>query len=107
MSKSQGKPTQVKLEKFKSKLLEERDKIVNAARIESGIDGIQNADMLEDAAAVAEHTSHHIHAIDAALRMIEAGNYGICSNCNKQIPFERLEIVPDCTMCVTCSDQNR
>ena len=35
-----------------------------------------------------------LDAIDAALKRIEDGTYGICTNCGKPIPEERLEAVP-------------
>lgn len=40
--------------------------------------------------------------IDAAIKAIEAGNYGICTRCGKPIEPARLEIKPDATLCVTC-----
>ena len=40
--------------------------------------------------------------IDAALKRIEDGTYGICSNCGKQIPEERLEARPWATLCIDC-----
>ena len=40
--------------------------------------------------------------IDAALRRIEAGTYGICVNCGAQIAPERLEAVPWATLCIEC-----
>ncbi|MEZ4865301.1 MAG: TraR/DksA C4-type zinc finger protein [Caldilineaceae bacterium] len=40
--------------------------------------------------------------IQAALRSIEKGNYGICARCGKPIEPGRLEVKPDATLCVTC-----
>ena len=40
--------------------------------------------------------------IDAALRRIEEGTYGICVNCGAQIAPERLEAVPWATLCIEC-----
>lgn len=107
MARQQGKPKQTKLETLKAKLLAEREQILGATNIDSDIDGMQNADMLSDVAAIAEHASHHLRTIDDALKMIESGSYGICKTCSGHIPIERLEIMPDCTMCVACSSQHR
>lgn len=40
--------------------------------------------------------------IDAALRSIDKGQYGICERCGEEIEIERLEIKPDATLCVKC-----
>jgi RNA polymerase-binding protein DksA len=38
--------------------------------------------------------------IDAALRRIEDGTYGICTNCGRPIPEERLEALPWAELCI-------
>jgi RNA polymerase-binding transcription factor DksA len=38
-----------------------------------------------------------------ALRRIDAGTYGRCENCGREIPEERLEILPYTRYCTTCS----
>jgi RNA polymerase-binding protein DksA len=43
--------------------------------------------------------------IDAALRSIDKGTYGICDRCGKPIELERLEIKPDATLCVSCQSE--
>ncbi|HKH05403.1 MAG TPA: TraR/DksA C4-type zinc finger protein [Acidimicrobiales bacterium] len=43
-----------------------------------------------------------IEQIDAALIKIEAGGYGRCEGCGKDIPEERLEALPYAALCVTC-----
>lgn len=43
--------------------------------------------------------------IDAALRSIEKGQYGICERCGEEIEAGRLEIKPDATMCVKCQTE--
>jgi RNA polymerase-binding protein DksA len=40
--------------------------------------------------------------IDAALRSIEKGSYGICERCGQPIELERLEVKPDATLCIKC-----
>ena len=53
-----------------------------------------------------EESSERLRAeIDAALKRIEEGTYGICSNCGKQIPEERLEALPWATLCIDCQRQ--
>jgi len=47
-----------------------------------------------------EDAQEQLRQVDAALQRIEAGTYGACSVCGKQIPVERLEAVPWTTMCI-------
>src|SRR5437763_8949428 len=49
-----------------------------------------------------ENSEHVLADIDAALKRIEDGTYGICTNCGKQIPEERLEARPWATLCIDC-----
>ncbi|SOE02150.1 TraR/DksA family transcriptional regulator [Blastococcus haudaquaticus] len=41
--------------------------------------------------------------IDAALARIEAGTYGRCTGCQREIPEERLELRPFAGTCVACT----
>lgn len=43
-----------------------------------------------------------IREIDDALSRMDAGSYGICENCSKPIPPERLEALPFATRDVAC-----
>jgi DnaK suppressor protein len=49
-----------------------------------------------------ENSEHVLAEIDAALTRIEEGTYGICTNCGKPIPVERLEALPWATLCIDC-----
>jgi len=49
-----------------------------------------------------ENSEHVLAEIDAALKRIEDGTYGICTNCGKPIPEERLEARPWATLCIDC-----
>jgi RNA polymerase-binding protein DksA len=37
-----------------------------------------------------------------ALQKIENGTYGICTNCNQEIPIERLRVNPSAKTCIHC-----
>jgi len=43
--------------------------------------------------------------IDAALSRIENGKYGICMQCGKKIPRERLEAIPYALLCLKCKEK--
>lgn len=49
-----------------------------------------------------ENSEHVLAEIDGALRRIDDGTYGQCTNCGKQIPEERLEARPYATLCIDC-----
>lgn len=53
-------------------------------------------------AAAAERDSAELHAIDRALRRIRAGDYGLCASCGEEMPFARLDAVPEAERCVAC-----
>lgn len=40
--------------------------------------------------------------IDAALFRLATGSFGVCQQCGRAIPVERLEAVPMAALCVTC-----
>lgn len=46
-----------------------------------------------------------LHSIDHAITVASKGSYGICESCGQQIPPERLEIVPETTLCVACANK--
>ncbi|MCK1994259.1 yteA family sporulation protein [Peribacillus muralis] len=50
--------------------------------------------------ALSEHYRDEIHDIERALAAIEAGEYGKCEVCSKEIPLERLEAIPTTTFCI-------
>jgi RNA polymerase-binding transcription factor DksA len=40
--------------------------------------------------------------IDEARKALAAGTYGICKNCKRPIPAERLQAVPEAVRCLSC-----
>lgn len=44
-----------------------------------------------------------ILATEAAIRRIEAGYYGVCTECDEDINPKRLEADPTHTMCIECA----
>ena len=52
-----------------------------------------------------ENSEHVLAEIDAALKRIDDGTYGICTNCGQAIAPERLEARPWATLCI--DDQRR
>jgi len=50
-----------------------------------------------------ENSEQILGEIDGALKRIEDGTYGICTNRGEQISVERLEALPWATLCIDCA----
>lgn len=46
-----------------------------------------------------------LQATEDALHRMDQGTYGVCSNCGEPIPMERLEVLPQATLCIRCKRQ--
>ncbi len=66
----------------------------------SRMDALQGQAM---AVAIAQRHRQHLVDIDAALRRIEAGDFGLCEDCEQAIAPGRLDINPAVRRCVHCS----
>jgi DnaK suppressor protein len=51
---------------------------------------------------VVESLKGQVEEIDRALAQIDAGKYGVCNNCGKDIDPDRLEFRPASILCVDC-----
>lgn len=110
------------LEELKQKLLKEKKRIEeNISKSETGEKGVdreyetkfteierdreENADemeMYESNLVVDESLKAELEKIDAALSRIKQGTYGACSNCQGEIPIERLRAYPQADACLDC-----
>jgi RNA polymerase-binding protein DksA len=115
-------------EHFRELLLEERKRVVAAIQNlhddhpgtisdETGEDAVYDNHLADTATetydreldyTLEENSQHVLAEIDAALKRIEDGTYGICTNRGEQIPVERLEARPYATLCIDCQrEQDR
>ncbi len=46
-----------------------------------------------------------LRSIEHAMAAFAKGSYGICESCGREIPAERLEIMPETTLCVQCASR--
>lgn len=65
----------------------------------SRIDAIQQQQM---AAANKKQAEVELKQIFRALKEIEEEEYGYCQECDKPIPFARLQIKPTAALCISC-----
>lgn len=49
-----------------------------------------------------EMEEREIREIDAALRRIEEGDYGVCEACDIDIKVARLKAIPNARLCIKC-----
>jgi len=55
--------------------------------------------------AVLEKAKIRLKKIDFVLTKIDNEDYGECSICEEEIPYGRLCIVPESTICVSCANK--
>lgn len=64
-------------------------------------------DVLADLnAALFDRHIQQVRAIEDALTRIQENLYGVCVECQEDIPFERLKAYPTATRCVPCQQQH-
>lgn len=61
----------------------------------------RQGDEVLEAMGLAEQTE--LRMIDAALARVDAGTYGECTQCAKQISPQRLALLPATPFCKTCA----
>ncbi len=117
----------IETEHFRTLLLEERGRVERAianlredhpGRIDEEIEEIgasQDNHLAETATAtldreidytLEENSIRMLGAIDAALKRMDEGAYGMCTNCGREIPAERLEAYPWASLCIDCKRQS-
>jgi DnaK suppressor protein len=55
--------------------------------------------------AIGEHETAELQALDAALARLDAGHYGLCTDCGVAIPKARLDAAPEAPRCLSCQTQ--
>ena len=60
----------------------------------------ENEDVLRN---LQEETRLELQQVRAALKRIEAGEYGICTSCGDEISPARLDALPYATLCIRCA----
>jgi DnaK suppressor protein len=69
--------------------------------VEEGAEGLAE---LSVGLAELEISSRTVRGIETALRLLEAGRYGVCSDCAAGIPAARLKAVPFAERCRGCQE---
>jgi DnaK suppressor protein len=115
--------TPKKYEPLRHKLLQERERVERLVQAESekrsmlsetgdherygNHPGDEGTATFEKEASLAMQGNLQVilDEIDHALNKFESGTYGRCDECGNEIPFERLEVRPQATLCVQCKSK--
>ncbi len=65
---------------------------------ESGTDAFEEDVRLSRMESAAEE----LDEIEAALERMHEGSYGVCEDCGKPLPMERLRAIPYARLCISC-----
>jgi RNA polymerase-binding protein DksA len=57
---------------------------------------------LEKRLTIENRIRQELAAVEHALEKFEKGKYGLCENCGQPIAPERLEVLPQATLCMNC-----
>jgi DnaK suppressor protein len=106
---------------FRDALLDERRRVEHAlatlrrehpGSLDDEVEEIADDTHVADAASatlgreidytLGDNAEQVISEIDAALKRIDDGTYGTCTNCGGEIPRERLEANPWAALCIDC-----
>lgn len=120
------KPTPAELQAFRQVLLDLRarlrgdvtaitDNALNKASLDGSVEQttmpIHMADVGSDnfeqefSLSLMMAGSDRLEQVDAALKRIDAGTFGICENCGTTIPKARLHAIPFASLCVPCAEK--
>ena len=61
---------------------------------------------MEKQFALTKHSSKQIDEVNAALERIDDGHYGSCEFCGSEIGFERLNVLPEARLCLSCEEED-
>lgn len=99
------------LKKTKEKLLSQRDELAGQSTRRHDIDTdgdetdeIQAHILIDLHNQLTTRNSAKLIQIEDALKRLEESTYGICQDCEEQIPEKRLQINPYFLTCVACAE---
>ena len=105
------------LQRFKKQLERERKQLLGRAknvgasvnpadeRDTDDADIIVHIQTREQELWAKDELHQRLYEIEHALKRIEEGSYGKCESCGAEIDPDRLEILPETTLCVRCREQ--
>ena len=74
----------------------------SAVLAQDGDDAPQREGEREVDMALSDRTLVELGQVSAAMRRVQAEDFGVCTDCGVDIPFDRLKVEPWATRCVAC-----
>jgi len=102
------------LEELRERTLREIDRLREQLQAEIEPASADDDDMADVAADIYERgktislinsLEDKLHSIEHAMSIATSGQYGLCEVCGQPIPEERLQIMPETTLCVQCASK--
>src|SRR2546430_10836872 len=104
------------LKKYRYILEKKKDELLSAApaRTPATEPGSKSGDWIDQSSqesdlhvrlALKQTDSKLLRAIEEAIYRLDQGNYGICMDCEDEIPNVRLDAVPWTRVCVDCKEK--
>ena len=104
-------------ERFRKLLMVERDELFSTSEETSGdrkpveldqqsVGRLSRMDAMQvQAMAKAQEgrRAARLQMIEAALKRLDKGDYGFCTQCDEEIPAKRLEVDPASPRCIKCA----
>ena len=95
-------------------LLEERQNVLNSAAFNKNInlvdddgdhvDKIQGTVLSDIHERLSSRNSAKLHSLNNALQKMKDNCYGVCEDCDEDIPYKRLLFNPCIVTCVYCAE---
>ena len=63
----------------------------------------EDAEGFDEQVVLAQNEEQLLEEVEAALERIEAGAYGNCKRCGREISKERLDALPHIATCIDCA----
>lgn len=113
-SKEMAWLTPAKLKEIRSELVEMRDAILKTVRKQQVEEGVDNGDSVDQASQsiekellfeLSDNERTTLDMIDAAIRKIDNGTYGLCEATQRPISRARLEAIPYCRYSIEYQNQ--
>lgn len=105
--------SKTKLEKFKTIFENKKRELIHSieknALIELDIDGdetdVVQGNILSDIASrISQRDRVMLNKINASIKRIEEGSFGVCASCDGRIGEKRLIALPGCEICISCAE---
>lgn len=91
-----------RLEKLKQRLLQQRDEVASEIGAHSDPVTLRTSEV---EAAIVNSDDALLRKIELALKRIEEGTYGKCTDCGGRIPVARLDAKPSVSLCTSCQEE--